>query len=312
MRPGGRHTIVCRHWLRDLCMKGDKCDFLHQYDLARMPECVQWSRFGKCPDNDCDFRHDTEKMECQKYKFGFCKLGSQCRMRHDKLSRAYLPEAVPDWFLKEICPNFFDFVPALPEEAVRATGREDQALQQAQQPAMSHLGIQSWQPAVPQPVIGTDSNWAAPTLPTWNMPAASRHHQNSGWSASAKPVVDLTEDKPSRSHRGRREPPPQAAPERRPDAREARDSRRTSPDRGDGRHRKEEERARERRDEDRHRDERTRDRREDIRGRDRFERDRSRQRYEDERSRREDDRRGDRRRSRSYDRKRDDRPRSRR
>ncbi len=45
LRPGGRHTIVCRHWLRDLCMKGDKCDFLHQYDLARMPECAQWSRF---------------------------------------------------------------------------------------------------------------------------------------------------------------------------------------------------------------------------------------------------------------------------
>ena len=26
---------VCRHWLRNLCMKGDKCGFLHQFDKER-------------------------------------------------------------------------------------------------------------------------------------------------------------------------------------------------------------------------------------------------------------------------------------
>lgn len=25
-----RGTVVCRHWLRALCMKGDSCEFLHQ------------------------------------------------------------------------------------------------------------------------------------------------------------------------------------------------------------------------------------------------------------------------------------------
>lgn len=25
-----RGTVVCRHWLRALCMKGDNCEFLHQ------------------------------------------------------------------------------------------------------------------------------------------------------------------------------------------------------------------------------------------------------------------------------------------
>jgi cleavage and polyadenylation specificity factor subunit 4 len=25
-----RGTVVCRHWLRGLCMKGDNCEFLHQ------------------------------------------------------------------------------------------------------------------------------------------------------------------------------------------------------------------------------------------------------------------------------------------
>ena len=310
MRPGGRHTIVCRHWLRDLCMKGDKCDFLHQYDLARMPECVQWSRFGKCPDNDCDFRHDTEKMECQKYKFGFCKLGSQCRMRHDKLSRPYLPEVVPDWFLKEICPNFFDLVPKLPEELVRASGQEDHPMPQAF-PLMPQGGQPAWQqPAAPQPVVGTDSNWAVPTMPSWGAPVAPRAQQGSTWNAASKTVVDLTEDKAQRVPRSRRDAAPQAAPERRREAPqpESRDRRAPEP-----RARREEERPRARRDEERYRDERPREvRRDDTRGRERREEERSRPRHEDERVRREEDVRGDRRRSRSYDRKRDDRHRSRR
>ena len=32
-------TVVCRHWLRDLCMKGNACEFLHEYDLKKMPLC---------------------------------------------------------------------------------------------------------------------------------------------------------------------------------------------------------------------------------------------------------------------------------
>ena len=32
-------TVVCRHWLRGLCMKGDNCEFLHQMDMDRMPVC---------------------------------------------------------------------------------------------------------------------------------------------------------------------------------------------------------------------------------------------------------------------------------
>ena len=128
MRPGGRHTIVCKHWLRDLCMKGDKCDFLHQYDLARMPECTQWARLGRCVDQECDFRHDTERIECQKFKFGFCKLGSQCKMRHERHTRPYLPDIIPDWYLKELIPNIFEFIPKLPEETVRITNLEDSLL----------------------------------------------------------------------------------------------------------------------------------------------------------------------------------------
>lgn len=31
--------VVCTHWLRGLCKTGDKCRFLHEYDVTRMPIC---------------------------------------------------------------------------------------------------------------------------------------------------------------------------------------------------------------------------------------------------------------------------------
>lgn len=103
----GRHSIVCKHWLRNLCMKGDKCDFLHQYDPNRMPECTFWLKFGKCSDPECIFRHvnDNERPECQRYRLGFCRYGLMCRSRHDRLPRDALPELLPDWFLNSLIVN---------------------------------------------------------------------------------------------------------------------------------------------------------------------------------------------------------------
>ena len=43
----GDKTIVCKHWLRGLCKKGDQCEFLHEYDMSKMPECYFYSRFSK-------------------------------------------------------------------------------------------------------------------------------------------------------------------------------------------------------------------------------------------------------------------------
>lgn len=42
----GEKMVVCKHWLRGLCKKGDQCKFLHQYDVTRMPECYFYSKFG--------------------------------------------------------------------------------------------------------------------------------------------------------------------------------------------------------------------------------------------------------------------------
>jgi cleavage and polyadenylation specificity factor subunit 4 len=83
-------TVVCRHWLRDLCMKGAACEFLHQYDLAKMPLCRHGDR---CKIPDCPFRHISEenRMECAFYKSGFCIHGPFCRYKHAHRDRTELP-----------------------------------------------------------------------------------------------------------------------------------------------------------------------------------------------------------------------------
>mmetsp|Transcript_33258 Transcript_33258/g.52947 ORF Transcript_33258/g.52947 Transcript_33258/m.52947 type:complete len:585 (-) Transcript_33258:52-1806(-) len=105
----GRHSLVCRHWVKNLCMKGDKCDYLHQYDPNRMPECFSWLKTGKCADPECVFRHveTSERPECQRYRLGFCKFGPMCRSRHDRLHRDSLPAVLPDWFLDALLLNSY-------------------------------------------------------------------------------------------------------------------------------------------------------------------------------------------------------------
>ena len=90
-------TVVCRHWLRDLCMKGKACEFLHQYDLSKMPLCRHGDR---CKVKDCPFRHisEADRLECVFYSQGFCIHGPFCRYKHLSRDRADLP-AVADFTL---------------------------------------------------------------------------------------------------------------------------------------------------------------------------------------------------------------------
>jgi len=93
-----RGTVVCRHWLRGLCMKGESCEFLHQYDMSKMPEC-RWGM--ECQVPECPFRHvpDEDRMECAFYKQGFCSHGAGCRYRHVKLPKGECP-AIADFNLQ--------------------------------------------------------------------------------------------------------------------------------------------------------------------------------------------------------------------
>lgn len=73
-----RLATVCKHWLRGLCKKGDACEFLHEYNLRRMPECWWFARHGTCTAGDeCLYAHPKErKIECPDYQRGFCRLGT--------------------------------------------------------------------------------------------------------------------------------------------------------------------------------------------------------------------------------------------
>ncbi|CAK9036380.1 30-kDa cleavage and polyadenylation specificity factor 30 (Protein OXIDATIVE STRESS TOLERANT 6) (Zinc finger CCCH domain-containing protein 11) (AtC3H11), partial [Durusdinium trenchii] len=86
-------TVVCRHWVKDLCMKMDDCEYLHELNPARMPEC-RWGE--KCQVPDCIFKHTKEedRVECTFYKIGFCRKGATCRFRHVRHAPEELPEEI--------------------------------------------------------------------------------------------------------------------------------------------------------------------------------------------------------------------------
>lgn len=77
-RERERLSTVCKHWLRGLCKKGDACEFLHEYNLRRMPECWWFAKYGYCSAGDeCLYAHPKErKVECPDYVRGFCRLGA--------------------------------------------------------------------------------------------------------------------------------------------------------------------------------------------------------------------------------------------
>ena len=79
--------LICKHYLRGLCKKGDSCDFQHQYDLSRMPTCQFFLAYGECGNPDCNFLHvktDMEEEDCDDYKHGFCAAGVRCERIHKR------------------------------------------------------------------------------------------------------------------------------------------------------------------------------------------------------------------------------------
>lgn len=97
----GDKSVVCKHWLRGLCKKGDACEFLHEYDLTKMPECYFFSKYNACSNKECPFRHidpETKIKDCPWYDRGFCRHGPACKARHRR--RALCP-----YFLNGFCPT---------------------------------------------------------------------------------------------------------------------------------------------------------------------------------------------------------------
>ncbi|OAR01673.1 hypothetical protein LLEC1_06412 [Akanthomyces lecanii] len=84
---GGVNSLVCKHWLRGLCKKGVPCEFLHEYNLRRMPECNFFMRNGYCSNGEeCLYLHVdplSKLPPCPHYDMGFCPLGPVCSKKHE-------------------------------------------------------------------------------------------------------------------------------------------------------------------------------------------------------------------------------------
>lgn len=97
----GDKAVVCKHWLRGLCKKGDNCEFLHEYDMTRMPECFFFSKYNACSNKECPFRHidpELKMRDCPWYDRGFCRHGPYCKHRHRR--RVICPK-----YLAGFCPE---------------------------------------------------------------------------------------------------------------------------------------------------------------------------------------------------------------
>jgi len=89
-----RHgSQVCLHWLKLLCLKGEKCEFLHRLDLDRLPECQMGMN---CTIDGCELPHNDpdEKNLCSFYEEGFCPYGPACDFKHTRRVKSRLPEEV--------------------------------------------------------------------------------------------------------------------------------------------------------------------------------------------------------------------------
>ncbi|KAH8840716.1 RNA-binding component of cleavage and polyadenylation factor [Pyricularia oryzae] len=96
------NSLVCKHWLRGLCKKGDGCEFLHEYNLRRMPECNFYIRNGYCQNGEeCLYLHidpQSKLPPCPHYDQGFCPLGPRCSKKH--VRRNLCP-----YYLCGFCPD---------------------------------------------------------------------------------------------------------------------------------------------------------------------------------------------------------------
>ncbi|KAJ9151763.1 mRNA 3'-end-processing protein yth-1 [Pleurostoma richardsiae] len=95
-------SMVCKHWLRGLCKKGESCEFLHEYNLRKMPECNFFVRNGYCSNGDeCLYLHidpQSKLPPCPHYDMGFCPLGPRCAKKH--VRRRLCP-----YYLAGFCPD---------------------------------------------------------------------------------------------------------------------------------------------------------------------------------------------------------------
>lgn len=113
------NNLVCKHWLRGLCKKGETCEFLHEFNLRKMPECNFFVKNGYCSNggtfillsgtnraqltrlDECLYLHvdpAAKAGNCPHYDKGFCPLGPVCSKKH-------IRKALCEFYLAGFCPD---------------------------------------------------------------------------------------------------------------------------------------------------------------------------------------------------------------
>lgn len=123
----GDKAVVCKHWLRGLCKKGDQCEFLHEYDLSKMPECFFFSKYMACSNRECPFRHidpESKIKDCPWFDRGFCRHGPMCKHRHRRrvLCPNYLAGFCPEGKSCKYAHPSFNLPPAELSQGQRVKG----------------------------------------------------------------------------------------------------------------------------------------------------------------------------------------------
>lgn len=63
LKPVFSAQTVCTYWLKGLCMKGDTCGFLHEFNPERMPVCRSLLKYGICKEPDCPYKHSLTDIK---------------------------------------------------------------------------------------------------------------------------------------------------------------------------------------------------------------------------------------------------------
>lgn len=112
LKRAGKQTLVCRHWLKNICGNGNACDYVHHYEVSKLPVCQAFAATGICRDkmlNCCPFLHTRQRsgdaprrghLECVFYFLGFCPFGNRCRLTHVKRPSALRPDVMPKWYIE--------------------------------------------------------------------------------------------------------------------------------------------------------------------------------------------------------------------
>ncbi|KJP89804.1 hypothetical protein AK88_00512 [Plasmodium fragile] len=130
----GKHSIICIHYIKNMCMKNLFCNYLHQLIYAKIPACKNFLKNNYCADKvrgSCMFRHTQDNVNpggfsenkdehlddvlkllhdkniCVNYLLGFCNLGYNCKRVHKGKGRKFvnLISILPKFYLDHILIN---------------------------------------------------------------------------------------------------------------------------------------------------------------------------------------------------------------